>query len=242
MSKLIVANLKMNKNSVEMSKYLEKVIKEEYSHDIVILPSISNLFLSAVYQNEKVQYGVQNFFYKDEGSFSGEINLKMLEYMNVKYALVGHLERRKTFKESNATINKKILNALENNVTPILCIGESLGQTRNNLYKAHLKRQLSLALRGVKLADLNKIIIAYEPTFAIGAENSAELLYVENNIELIKSILRAKSTKVDISPKIIYGGSINLDNYEAFLNSEYIDGLLIGRSILDADNLIKIGR
>ncbi|MBE5746481.1 MAG: triosephosphate isomerase [Clostridiales bacterium] len=242
MNKLIVANLKMNKNSVEMSEYLEKIVKEEYSNDIVILPSLSNLFLSTVHQNEKVSYGVQNFFYKEEGSFTGEINLKMLEYMHVKYALIGHNERRKNFKESNATINKKVLNALENNVTPILCIGESLGQTRNNLYKAHLKRQLSLALRGVKLADLNKIIIAYEPTFAIGAENSADLLYVESNVALIKSILKAKSTKVDISPKILYGGSVSLDNYEAFLNSEFIDGLLIGRSILNADNLIKIGR
>ena len=89
---------------------------------------------------------------------------------------------------------------------------------------------------------LENVIIAYEPTFAIGAENSAELLYVENNIQLIKSILKAKSTKVDISPKVLYGGSINLENYASFLNSEYIDGLLIGRCILDADNLIKIGR
>ena len=242
MDKLIVANLKMNKNSVEMSEYLEKVTNSEFSNNIVILPSLSNLFLSTVYQNEKVEYGIQNFFYKDEGAFTGEINLKMLEYMNVKYALIGHQERRKNFKESNATINKKILNALENDITPILCIGESLGQTRNNLYKAHLKRQLTLALKGVKVADLNKIIIAYEPTFAIGSENSAELLYVENNIALIKEILKNKSVKAEISPKIIYGGSINLDNYEAFLNSEYIDGLLIGRCILDADNLIKIGR
>lgn len=242
MNKLIVANLKMNKNSVEMSEYLERVTNSEFSNNIVILPSVSNLFLSTVYQNEKVEYGIQNFFYKDEGSYTGEVNLKMLEYMNVKYVLVGHQERRKNFKESNATINKKILNALENGITPILCIGESLGQTRNNLYKAHLKRQISLALKGVKVADLNKVIIAYEPTFAIGAENSADLLYVENNIALIKEILKNKSSKVEISPKIIYGGSVNLDNFESFLNSEYIDGLLIGRCILDADNLIKIGR
>lgn len=241
MNKLIVANLKMNKNSVEMSEYLKKVTSEKFSNDIVILPSIPNLFLSTIY-TENVSYGVQDFYFKDEGSYTGAYNLDMLEYMKVKYALVGHLERRKQFKESNATINKKILYALSKGVTPILCIGESLGQTRNNLYKAHLKRQISLALRGVKIADLEKVIIAYEPAFAIGAEESADLLYVENNIDLIKGIIKSKSSKIEINPKILYGGSVNLENYKAFLNSEKIDGLLIGRTILDADSLIKIGR
>jgi len=241
MNKLIVANLKMNKNSVEMSEYLKKVTQNTYSNEIVILPSIPNLFLSAIY-SENVSYGVQNFFFKEEGSYTGEFNLDMLEYMNVKYALVGHVERRKQFKESNATINKKLLYALSKGITPILCIGESLGQTRNNLYKAHLKRQLTLALRGVKVADLDKVIIAYEPAFAVGAENSADVLYVESNIDLIRSILQGKSSKLEINPKILYGGSVNLDNYEAFLNSDKIDGLLIGRTILDADSLIKIGR
>lgn len=241
MDKLIVANLKMNKNSVEMSDYLKKVTSVEYSNKVVILPSLSNLFLTSIY-NQNVEYGVQNFFYKNEGSYTGEVNLKMLEFMNVKYALVGHNERRKNFKESNSLINKKILNALENGVTPILCIGESLGQANKNLYKAHLKRQIKLALKGVKVADLDKIIIAYEPTYAIGAENSADLSYVESNIDLIKHTVKSKSAKTDINIKVLYGGSINLDNYESYLNSEHIDGLLIGRSILDADNLIKIGR
>jgi len=241
MNKLIVANLKMNKNSVEMSEYLKKVTSENFSNEVVILPSISNLFLSAIY-SENVNYGVQNFYFKDEGSYTGEYNLDMLEFMNVKYALVGHVERRKQFKESNATINKKILYALSKGVTPILCIGESLGQTRNNLYKAHLKRQLTLALRGVKVADLDKVIIAYEPAFAVGAETSADLIYVESNVKLIKEIIKSKSAKLPINPKVIYGGSVNLDNYNEFLNCEEIDGLLIGRTILDAENLIKIGR
>lgn len=241
MNKLIVANLKMNKNSVEMSEYLKKVTSESYSNEIVILPSIPNLFLSTIY-SENVVYGVQNFYFKDEGSFTGEYNLDMLEYMKVKYALVGHLERRKQFKESNSTINKKILYALSKGITPILCVGESLGQTRNNLYKAHLKRQLTLALKSVKVADLDKVIIAYEPTFAVGGEVSADLIYVENNIKLIKEIIKSKSSKMEVNPKVLYGGSVNLENYEGFLNSEEIDGLLIGRACLDAENLIKIGR
>lgn len=241
MNKLIVANLKMNKNTVEMSEYLEKVTANIYSNEVVILPSIPNLFLSTIY-TENVSYGVQNFFYKEQGSYTGEFNLDMLEYMNVKYALIGHLERRKQFKESNSTINKKILYALNKGVTPILCIGESLGQTRNNLYKAHLKRQLTLALRGVKVSDLDKIIIAYEPAFAIGAEASADLQYVENNIKLIKELIKSKSSKIEINPKVIYGGSVNLENFEEFLNNGEVDGLLIGRTILDAHNLIKIGR
>lgn len=239
MNKLIVANLKMNKNSVEMSEYLKKVTEKQFSNKVVILPAVSNLFLSSIY-NKNVEYGVQDFFYKDEGSFTGEVNLSLLKFMNVSYALVGHNERRKLFKESNATINKKLLYALKNDVTPILCVGESLGQTKNNLFKAHLKRQISLALKGVKIGELDKIIIAYEPTYAIGAENSADINYVENNIQLIKEIINIKAKK-DINVKVLYGGSVNLDNYNNFLNSHYIDGLLIGRCILDAENLIKIG-
>ncbi len=240
--KLIVANLKMNKNSVDMSEYLKKLSEEKFSNKIIILPSLSNLFLASIYKNENIEYGVQNFFYKDEGSYTGECNLTMLNGMDIKYALVGHHERRKQFKESNATINKKILYALEKGVTPILCVGESFGQTKNNLYKAHLKRQLSLALKGVKIADLEKIIIAYEPTYSIGAENAADLIYVESNIALIKEFINSKSAKTEIIPKVLYGGSITVENYEKYLNSEYIDGLLIGRTILDADNLIKIGK
>lgn len=240
--KLIVANFKMNKNSIEMSEYLKKVTNEEYSNKLVLLLSAPNLFLGTLYENKNINYGVQNFFYKQEGSFTGEYNLSMLDGMNVKYALVGHSERRKQFKESNSTINKKILYALECGITPILCVGESLGQTRNNLYKAHLKRQLSLALKGVKIADLEKVIIAYEPTFAVNAETAADLIYVESNIQLIKQIINSKSAKTQINPTVLYGGSINLENYESYLKSEYIDGLLIGRTILDADNLIKIGK
>lgn len=240
--KLIVANFKMNKNSIEMSEYLQKVSNASFSNKIVLLPSLSNLFLNAIYSNQNIEYGVQNFFFKDEGNFTGEVNLTMLEGMNVKYALIGHQERRKQFKESNATINKKILYALEKGVTPILCIGESFGQTKNNLYKAHLKRQLSLALKGVKISDLEKIIIAYEPTYSIGAENAADLLYVESNIMLIKDFINSKSAKTQINSKVLYGGSINLDNYKKYLDSEYIDGLLVGRAILEADNLIEIGK
>jgi len=239
MNKLIVANLKMNKNSIEMSEYLKKLTNKSYTNKIVVLPTISNLFLSTIY-NKNVEYGVQDFFYKEEGSFTGEVNLKLLKYLNVKYALVGHNERRKLFKESNATINKKLLYALKNNVTPILCIGESLGQTHNNLYKAHLKRQINFALKGVKVSDLEKIIIAYEPAYAIGADEAANIEYVENNIKLIREIINSKNGKKE-KTTVLYGGSINSTNYKKFLNSDVIDGLLIGRYILDVNNLIKIG-
>ena len=241
MNKLIIANLKMNKNSVEMSEYLQRLTEEKFNNKVVVLPSISNLFLSSIY-DKNISYGVQDFYYKNEGSYTGEVNLTMLAPMKVEYCLVGHQERRKNFKESNANINKKILYALECGVTPILCIGESFGQTRNNLYKAHLKRQLTLALRGVKVSDIEKIIIAYEPNFAIGAESGADLLYVENNIELIKQIIKAKSVKTEINPTILYGGSVNLENYKDYLKSDYIDGLLIGRSILNVENLIEMGK
>lgn len=232
MNKLIVANIKMNKDSLEMNEYLKELNSVEKENEVVVLAPLPFLFLSKLYKN--LNYGVQNFFYQPNGAYTGEVNLEMLELFDVKYALIGHSERRKTFKESNSLINKKLLKALDLGVTPILCIGESLGQTKSaNLTKAYLKRQLTLALRNVRVSQLEKIIIAYEPTYAIGAENPADIIAVENNITLIRELISAR-TKTPVNIKVIYGGSLNKENYQTFLNSESIDGLLVGRASLDA--------
>lgn len=234
MNKLIVANIKMNKNSFEMNEYLENLNEVSANNEVAVLLPMPFMFLSKLYKN--LSYGVQNFFYQPLGAHTGEVNLEMLEYFDVKYALVGHSERRKAFKESNSLINKKLLRALELDVTPILCIGESLGQTKSaNLTKAYLKRQLTLALRNVRVSQLEKIIIAYEPTYAIGAENPADIIAVESNIALIRELISAR-TKNPVNIKVIYGGSVNKDNYQTFLNSESIDGLLVGRASLDVNN------
>ena len=239
MNKLIIANIKMNKNSKEMSDYLQVLNEGEYSTKLVVLSPIPFLFLNKVYN--KISYGVQNFFYKDEGAFTGEVSLNMLKYLNVEYALIGHSERRKLFKESGTLINKKLLKCLEDGITPILCFGESLGQTKSaNLTKAHFKRQITSALKGVKIADLEKIIIAYEPTYAVNGNEAADIVKVEENIKLIRELISAKSAKTEINVKVVYGGSINVENYKVYLNSEEIDGLLIGRTSLDAESLKEI--
>lgn len=243
MNKIIIANLKMNFDALQTSKYLKELSQEEYVNKIVVFPSVSNLFLSTLYdKNENIEYGIQDFYFKDEGSYTGAVNLRMLEGMNVKYALVGHSERRKVFKDSNATINKKIIYALNNGVTPILCIGESLGQTRNNLYKSHLKRQISLALRGVKVDDINKIIIAYEPDYTVGEESGITIEHIEENIKLIKDAIQSKSVKTVLTPKILFGGNITTKTYKQFLDNEFVDGVLVGREALEVENIIKMGQ
>lgn len=234
MNKLIVANIKMNKNSLEMNDYLKALNEAPKSNEIAVLSPMPFLFLSKLYTN--LSYGVQNFYFQNNGAYTGEVNLDMLEFFDVKYALVGHSERRKTFKESNSLINKKLLKALELGVTPILCIGESLGQTKSaNLTKAYLKRQLTLALRNVRVSQLEDIIIAYEPTYAIGAENPADIIAVESNIALIRELISAR-TKNEVHVRVIYGGSLNAQNYQTFLNSDSIDGLLVGRASLDEES------
>lgn len=233
MNKLIVANIKMNKNSFEMNEYLQTLNEVETNNEVAVLLPLPFMFLSKLYKN--LSYGLQNFFYQPCGAFTGEVNLEMLEYFNVKYVLVGHSERRKAFKESNSLINKKLLKALEEGVTPILCIGESLGQTKSaNLTKAYLKRQLTLALRNVRVSQLENIIIAYEPTYAIGADSPADIIAVESNIALIRELISAR-TKNPVNIRVLYGGSVNAQNYQTFLNSESIDGLLIGRASLDIE-------
>ncbi len=218
MKPLIVANWKMN--PVSLSKAEEMVAEIEKgidgSSDVVVAPPYIFLDrLSRIVQ--KTILGAQDAYFEDKGSFTGEISSLMLKELGVRYLILGHSERRKIFKEDRYLIKKKIEAALENGLSVILCIGEEEGEDPKEL--------LTRELVGVD----PRVIIAYEPVWAIGSGRSPEAESIKEIPSLIGQEFR-----------VIYGGSVNSSNYKNYLR--FFSGLLVGGASLDPEEFIKITR
>lgn len=213
---IIVLNNKSNLNKNEFIEYQEELSKLNSPYDVVLCPTYTNLGL---FNLNNILLGSQNVSNNNEGAFTGEISAKNLKSYNVKYSLVGHSERRKNQKETEKDINEKIKRLLENNITPILCVGETMEERENGEVKKIIKTQVKLALAGVSPSDIEKIIIAYEPIWSIGT----------GNIPKIEDILLTNNYIREILPynKIIYGGSVNEENIDNIKSPE-IDGYLLG--------------
>ena len=213
---IIILNNKSNLNKNEFIEYQEELSKLNSPYDVVLCPTYTNLGL---FNLNNILLGSQNVSNNNEGAFTGEISAKNLKSYNVKYSLVGHSERRKNKKETEKDINEKIKRLLENNITPILCVGETMEERENGEVKKIIKTQVQLALAGVSPSDIEKIIIAYEPIWSIGT----------GNIPKIEDILLTNNYIREILPynKIIYGGSVNEENIDNIKSPE-IDGYLLG--------------
>lgn len=213
---IIVLNNKSNLNKNEFIEYQEELSKLNSPYDVVLCPTYTNISL---FNLNNILLGSQNVSNNNEGAFTGEISAKNLKSYNVKYSLVGHSERRKNQKETEKDINEKIKRLLENNITPILCVGETMEERENGEVKRIIKTQVQLALAGVSPSDIEKIIIAYEPIWSIGT----------GNIPKIEDILLTNNYIREILPynKIIYGGSVNEENIDNIKSPE-IDGYLLG--------------
>ena len=213
---IIVLNNKSNLNKNEFIEYQEELSKLNSPYDVVLCPTYTNISL---FNLNKILLGSQNVSNNNEGAFTGEISAKNLKSYNVKYSLVGHSERRKNQKETEKDTNEKIKRLLESNITPILCVGETMEERENGEVKKIIKTQVQLALAGVSPSDIEKIIIAYEPIWSIGT----------GNIPKIEDILLTNNYIREILPynKIIYGGSVNEENIDNIKSPE-IDGYLLG--------------
>ena len=223
MKPLIIANWKMNPQSLAKARYLLSAIKKEIrdikSAEIVICPPfvyLSNLEISK-YQN--IALGSQNCFWEQKGAFTGEISAAMLKNLGCQYVIVGHSERRRLFHETNETINKKIKAALKAKLKPILCVGEI--------------SQINRCIKGISKKDIKKIIFAYEPIFAIGTGKPCDIKKAKKINFLVRKILNK-----DI--KILYGGSVNSKNAGQYIKEAGFDGLLVGGASLKPIEFIKI--
>lgn len=233
--KLLVANHKMNLTYSNIMEYREKLDAVDHSNcDLVIIPSF--LYLG-VFDGVNYSIGSQNVSNKNMGSLTGEVSAEQLKSMNVKYALVAHSERRNIMKEKNFDFTEKIKRLIENNITPIFCIGESLSEKNMNLTNHILKDEIELVFNNFNSTDISKIIIAYEPIWAIGSGLTPTNSEIYSSIKLIKEIIKV-DYNTDI--KVLYGGSVNPNNIVNLETISNIDGYLIGGASLDFEKMLKM--
>jgi triosephosphate isomerase len=247
--KLIAGNWKMNLSVTEaenLSTELIKSIKEkdlEKADVVVCPPFISLIPVGRIINESGVKLGAQNLHYEDNGAYTGEISAEMLKSAGCNYVILGHSERRKYFAESNSDVNRKIKKALSFGIHPIVCVGESLEERERGSHKEVVEEQLSESMKDLSLEEFNKIVIAYEPVWAIGTGKNATPEQANEMHKHIRDFIK-RLTGMDTADSltILYGGSLNEKNAEELLAEPDIDGGLIGGASLKAESFITIIR
>lgn len=247
MKTYIIGNWKMNFTVGEASIYLHKILRRLKNYrglEVIIAPSLTALQpLSLQIDRQKIRLAAQNFYHRDFGAYTGEVSISQLRGL-VDYSLVGHSERRHIFREIDKDLRQKVAAALRHNITPILCIGETADQRTFGETIDTIRDQLLGGLSDVAAEDLKKIIIAYEPVWAISSTTGAKSATPEQVSEVVKIIrsellsLYGKSATKDIP--ILFGGSVNPSNAGAYLTIPGVNGVLIGGSSLILDQFIDI--
>ena len=209
--------------------------------DIVVCPNyVSLAAVSIDLKDSSIRVGAQNINANDEGAYTGEVSGPMLKGI-AKYVIVGHSERRIHYGETNKTVALKVAAAVRNKLTPILCVGENLHQRNEGLAGRTVTDQLEENLSELTHKEISKIVIAYEPVWAIGTGENAEPFEVEKMIKTIRRFLINKyKAKIVVSIKLLYGGSVNSDNANAYLSIDNCNGLLVGGASLNYRQFSKI--
>ena len=237
---VIAGNWKMNKNRKEAEALLKEILPkaEGASCEVVVCtPFVDLPSACAIAEGSKVKVGAQNVHFEPSGAYTGEISTDMLCELGVSYVIIGHSERREYFAETNETVAKKVGAALAAGLKPILCVGESLGQREQNVTNEHIRTQIKVALGGVSAADMAKVVVAYEPIWAIGTGKTATSEQAQEVCALIRGTLcEMFGQETAESVSILYGGSMNAKNAAELLAQNDIDGGLIGGASLKAED------
>lgn len=242
--KIIVGNWKMNLNMHEASLYLHKLsgmIKIRRDVEVILAPSTLTLqSLSMQVNLRQFKLAAQNFFWRDKGSYTGEVSASQLRGI-VQYGLVGHSERRYLFNESDKDIRNKVAAAIRNDIKPILCIGETAWERAGGETRDVIHDQLIGGLTNITSEELDRVIIAYEPVWAIGTGQNALPMDVVVAVRTIrKQIEHLYGLKASEDIKVIYGGSITPDSAADYLALPGIDGLLVGGASVDENLFCQI--
>ena len=239
----IVANWKMNGDNIFNRDLLSLIernsIVSDSSHMIVCPPMP---YLHQV-NNQKSSYmmlGAQDISQYDNGAYTGETSGTMLADLNIAYVIIGHSERRELYNEDNSVIKDKFSKAIENNIKPILCIGETIEHRNSGQTFDYIHSQIDAIISNNKLDNLKDLIIAYEPIWAIGTGQTATPEIAEEVHAYIRNILLNTDSNLAANTPILYGGSVNSENAEKLFRMENINGALIGGASLKADEFSKI--
>lgn len=244
---LVAGNWKMN-ITFQDSKKLIKSIRKNLDNDIiskvdvVICPPFTSLSRARKLTKESgIKIGAQNMYYEDDGAYTGEISASMLKALDCEYVMLGHSERRQYFSETDFTINLKIKKAIENELISIVCVGESLEQRENKIQNQIVKEQLTNCFTAIDGKNFDKIIIAYEPVWAIGTGKTATPEQAnQTHIFIRETIGKLYNQDVSTNIRILYGGSVNENNSKELFTQSDIDGGLIGGASLKPESFANI--
>lgn len=240
----IAGNWKMFKTGREVVTFAEDFKKLYQDTDVktaVCAPYVYLGLLKNLFSGTKIKVGAQNAFYEDEGAFTGEVSVKMLEDLGVDYCIIGHSERRQYFGETDEIVNKKMKRLLAGPITPILCVGENLQQREKEEQYLVVRDQLIWALSGITPQQAAKIVIAYEPVWAIGTGKTATPQQAEDMCEFIRNAVEALYGE-DVADQVViqYGGSVKPANATDIMDMPNIDGALVGGASLNASDFMEI--
>ncbi len=242
--KVIAGNWKMNmlpNEAIEYIQAFEPLVKDAKAEVILCVPYTDLFYCLMNAQNTNIKIGAQNVHFEEKGAYTGEVSAKMLKAIGVEYVIIGHSERRQYFAETDETVNKKIKAALENELKPIVCVGETLEQRESGKTEEIITTQTKLALEGLTKEQVKGIIIAYEPIWAIGTGKTATSEDANNSIKAIRKEI-ASIYGEDIAEEVIiqYGGSVKSSNAKELFACSDIDGGLVGGASLKPEEFSKI--
>ena len=243
--KLIAANWKMYKAPEQTKQFLKEFLPLIAGHDrdeIVVCPPYIDLHVAIeLVQGSQVRVGAQDVYWKDEGAFTGEISPTMLTAIGCTHVIIGHSERRQYFGETDDTVNLKLKAALEHGLTPIACVGEVLEEREAGLTEDVLRRQCVRAFHKLSAKKAAKMVIAYEPVWAIGTGKTATPQMASDAHVLIRGeAAKAFGDEFAAALRILYGGSVKPENATALMSEEEIDGALVGGASLDPKSFTAI--
>ena len=243
---VIAGNWKMYKDLNEsitlISEIKKLLVNKKNNVQVILCPPFTSLeTASALLKDSEIKLGAQNMHFETEGAFTGEISSKMLKSVGCEYVILGHSERRTIFHETDEFINKKIIKALDEGLNPIFCIGETLEEREKNITNQILEKQISNGLKGISIDNLKKIIIAYEPVWAIGTGKTATPQQAEEAHSFIRKLISKIFSQEAAENLIIqYGGSVKPENSAELLKQNNINGALVGGACLKAQSFIEI--
>ena len=242
---IIAANWKMNKTIREAVEFMNGLIQafpEPVGREIIVAPPFTALYaVGSAAKGTAIRIAAQNLYWKPEGAFTGEVSAAMLVETGCDYVIIGHSERRHIFGETDDEVGLKIARAIEFNLKPIFCVGETLEEREANRTFEVLERQLKGGLNKIPSSDIQNIVIAYEPVWAIGTGKTAK----PEQAQEVHAFLRQKVAAIYSGPvaadlSILYGGSVNPGNIAGIMAQQDINGALVGGASLDVKSFIQL--
>jgi triosephosphate isomerase (TIM) len=241
---IIAGNWKMHNTIDEAVKLVTelKPLVKDAKCDVVVCPTFVCLdAVKKAAEGTNIKVGAQNMYFEEKGAFTGEVSPNMLQAMGIDYVIIGHSERRQYFNETDESVNKKLKAAFSHNLVPILCVGESLNERESGITSEVIGKQIKLDLSGLTSEMVEKLVVAYEPIWAIGTGKTATKEEANETIAFIrKTIASIYGNDVADKTRIQYGGSVKPSTIKEQMSMSDIDGALVGGASLKAEDFSAI--